>query len=259
MEGKSTFYIQSIDRALKIIDVIAEKEPDGIRLSAIAETLGLNIATTYRILRNLVEASYVAVKGDNAYILGPAFVRLGELAGSESNFTAYIHPLMEEAAGACGQTVYIAMLDVKDHTVVYMDKVAHRGTIQLSSGIGDHNYVHSTANGKILMSAYPDATVASILKRIGMPRLTEHTICSPEAYLKELRKVREDGYATDLEENEANVVCVAAPVFNAKGKIIASMSLSGIVGITMNGNRDEAIELVRTYAARLSEKMGYKK
>ncbi len=258
MVGKSSFYIQSIDRAVKIIDVIAEHEPDGVKLAVIAEALELNIATAYRIVKNLVEAQYVDTTRDNSYILGSALIRLGGLAGSNQSLANFCRPILEEAAEVSGQTVYISMEDVNDHTIYYVEKVAHRGPIQLSSGVGHHNYVHSTANGKVLMSVYPDSTVRDILKRIGMPKLTERTITDPEVYLEELARMRATGYALDLEENETNVVCAAAPVFNAKGKIIASMSLSGIVGITIDGNMQKYIDLILEYAARVSAKMGYR-
>ncbi len=259
MEGKSSFYIQSIDRALKIIDVIADHEPDGVKLAVIADKLELNIATTYRIVKNLVEAQYVDTTRDNSYILGAAFIRLGELVGGAHSLANFCRPILEEAAEVSGQTGYLSLEDVNDHTIYYVDKVAHRGPIQLSSGVGHHNYVHSTANGKVMMSAYPDSEVRDILKRIGMPKLTERTITDPEEYLEQLTRVREDGYALDLEENETNVICVAAPVFNAKGKIIASMSLSGIVGITIDGNMQKYIDLILEYAARVSAKMGYRR
>ena len=258
MEGKSTFYIQSIDRALNIINTVAESGHEGIRLALIAEKLQLNIATCYRIIKNLMEAEYISVKTDNAYILGPAFVRLGEMAGAENNLRIYCRPILEEAAAASGQTVYLAKMETKEHTIYYVDKVPHKGAIQLSSGIGQHNHVHSTANGKILMSVYTDDVIEAILQRTGMPQQTMKTITDPKAYLEEIHRVRTLGYAVDLEENEANVVCVAAPIYNAGNKVIASISLSGIVGITMNGNIEHNIELIKEYAGKLSRELGHR-
>ena len=259
MEGRNSFYIQSIDRAVKIIDVVAQSGHNGVKLAAVAESVGLNIATAYRIIKNLLEANYLTTRPDNSYILGSELVRLGELAGSKNNLIVFSHPILEKAAAESGQTAYLAMPDVKEHTIHYVDKVAHKGNIQLSAGIGEHNYSHSTANGKILMSAYPEESIRGIFSRIGMPKMTDKTISSVDKYLKELEKVRELGYAVDLEENEPNVVCVAAPVYSASGGIIASMSLSGIVGITMHGDLGKNIELVKKYAGQLSEKLGYRK
>ena len=122
--------------------------------------------------------------------------------------------------------------------------------------IGARAPVHATGAGKVLLAdmAWPD--VLGIVRRRRMPRITEHTITSLSEFMKELDCVRSRGYALDLEECEVGARCVAAPVRNHTGRVIASISISGPVNRLSDDRLPELIKIVTEWA-QLSRQLGY--
>ncbi len=254
MQPDEKFYIQSVNRALSLISAIAKSGRNGATLSELARA-GLPVSTAYRILRNLVAWRYVAEQEDGRYVLGSELIRLGEIARNNTEIVAAAREHLRQLAYDSGQTVYMTALDLSANDIYYVEKVRSRGTIQLAADVGTRNYIHSTANGKVLVSGFSNQRIVEILEKSGMPALTEKTLTTRQAFIEEVESVRESGYALDLEENEKNVVCVASPVYGRDGRIVASISVSGIKNVTLTRDLDREISLVTRAAAVISEAM----
>ena len=129
----------------------------------------------------------------------------------------------------------------------------------MASRIGMRNYAHSCAVGKVLLAFLPDSEVEGIIAQKGLPRLTKHTIVRPRELKQHLAHVRTQGYAVDDEENEEGIRCVAAPVRNDRGEVVAAISISGpSVRLTEERVHGKLKKQGMKSALEISEKLGYK-
>jgi len=260
MSSDDKFFIQSINRALNIVETISKSSDRGLTLTAISEQVGLHISTVYRILQNLISWNYIKEDEDGRYTLGFALITLGNIAKDNITFQNVAHPYLIELGELSKETIYLAILDEMYYSVMYIDKIDNKRNIKLAAGIGTRNYVHSTANGKVLISDYSDEKIRNILTTTGMKANTPFTITDPEKFLNEIRQVREQGYAIDNLENEPDVRCVAAPIYDYRKKIIGSVSISGIAStITLEAIEDKYKTMVMETTEKISKELGFRK
>ena len=254
----SKFYVQSINRAFAIVDEVSRVNERGLSLSEIAEKIGLPVSTVYRIVRNLVAWQYLAEREDGNYALGFNLLSLGNIVKQNLTLANYARRFMEELGAATRETIYLAVLDRAAGDIIYIDKVESHRNIKLAAGVGSRNYIHSTANGKCLVSRLSNDRIKELLAIRGMPALTERTLTDPAAFLREVDAVRRRGYALDDLENEAGVRCVAAPVCDYTGSVVAAISISGVETTMDTAAVTEVYPgLVREAALKISQKMGY--
>jgi len=254
------FFIQSINRALTIVDAISKSKNKGLTLTEISDRVDLHISTVYRILQNLIAWNYVKEDEDGGYILGFELITLGNAAKNNIGLQNLAHPYLVELGDMSGETIYLAILDEINISVMYIDKIDSKGNIKLAAGIGTRNQIHSTANGKILVSGFTDAKIRSMLDNAGMNANTPSTIIDPEKFIEEIRQVRERGYAIDNLENEPGVRCVAAPIYDYRKKIIGSVSMSGVESaVTINSIEEKYKPMLLKTTERISKELGFRK
>jgi len=260
LQQKDKFFIQSINRALTIIDVIAKSDDGRLTLTSIAERVGVPVSTAYRILQNLISWKYVRENEDGTYSLGFELITLGNIAENNLGIKNIAHKYISELGNITGETVYLAVLDDISMEVIYLDKIESRGNIKLAAGIGTKNPIHTTANGKVLVSQFSDDKIRTILKKTPMIKRTEDSITDIDEFLKEVQKVRLKGYAIDNMENEPGVRCIAAPVMDYRKKIVASISLSGFISkISIDDIEKDYKDLILKTAFDISKELGYRK
>jgi len=253
---KQQSQIQSLDRAFTIIEIIANAQ-EPLSLKNITELADLPKPTVYRILSSLEKWGYIEQDDNNNYKLGTKFLFLGAKVQESLEIKKIARPFLKELNAVTNETVFLGILD-KGRSL-YVDKLDSSHTVRLVSRIGSRNYVHSTSLGKCLLSGLSERQILKILEEHGMPALTTNTITDKGVLLKEVELVKQRGFALDNIENEEGVRCIAAPVKDHKGKVVAAVSISGPVQrIT-----DEAIEtklkpaLLNT-VAKISQALGYK-
>ena len=111
--------------------------------------------------------------------------------------------------------------------VSYIDVIESPSSLRTAANAGDRNPVHSTSLGKALLAFMPGDEVESILENHPLLKMTSKTITQKKHFMEHLSSVREQGVAFDLEENVEGVICVAAPIFDHRGRVVASLSVSG--------------------------------
>jgi IclR family acetate operon transcriptional repressor len=232
--------VQSVDRALDVLEALAERGGEA-GLSEIAASTGLPYGTIHRLLRTLLARGYVRQESDRRYALGGALVRLGGAA--ESMVGSWAQPYLTRMVELSGETANLAVLE--GDFVVYVAQVPSPRRLRMFAEVGRRVLPHSTAVGKVLLADRPDA--AAVLERTGLPRRTGHTITSTGALLAELGAVRERGYALDLGEEELGVHCLAVPVHDGD-RVIAGMSVSGPAERIDALDRDELARGLRKIA-----------
>jgi IclR family acetate operon transcriptional repressor len=219
--SRSTDVVQSVDRALALLEALADAGfPLGI--GEVAERTGLAQGTAHRLLHSLQRRGYVRRVGGRKYSVGTAALRLGDAA--QRSLARSARPLLVDLVEASGETANLAVLEGDD--VVYVGQVPSPHTLRMFAEVGRHVPPHSTAVGKVLLAALPRDEALALLRRTGLPARTSATITDLDAFERELDEVHANGWAADEEEQEAGVRCVAVPVRDADG-VVAAVSLSG--------------------------------
>jgi DNA-binding IclR family transcriptional regulator len=178
------------------------------------------------------------------YVLGDEFLRLAFTHHEARPDHVRIHPVLEALAERYGETAHYAVLD--GGTVVYRSKVdPPSGAIRLTSTVGGRNPAHCTAVGKLLLSYALPGDRAAVTAWAGhLERRTPNTLTSADALHRELRAIRERGYAIDDQENEPGIVCVAVPAF-----LTSPTVPSGAVSVSAPAYRTPLARLVENVAA----------
>ncbi|WIX75266.1 IclR family transcriptional regulator [Amycolatopsis carbonis] len=212
---------QSLDRALTVLAGLARGAKT---LDELAEEIGVHKTTVLRLLRTLESHHFVRREGTRHYRLGSALFDLANQALEDLDVRSSSHDSLAALNIRTGHTVHLASYE--DGEVVYIDKFEGHHSVRMYSRIGKRAPLHCTAVGKVLVAAMPRARREEIASSLDYVVLTPNTITSPEAYLAELEKVAERGYAVDNAEHEDFIHCIAAPVRGAGGEVLAAASMS---------------------------------
>lgn len=226
MKNRLTERNQSVEKTLQIIETMAENRGP-MRLSDISSKVRYPASTVLRMLNALISLGYVKQDADTSkYLLTMKFCRIGELIKSQYSIRDIVRPYLEELARRCQESSCLAIED--DMTVVYIDVVDGPDKIlRTLQRIGKMAPMHCTGVGKLLLLNYSEEQLKSLVERKGLPKLTENTITTLHDLGEELKKIRMQGYALDNEECEIGARCVAAPIRDYTGRIVACMSISG--------------------------------
>lgn len=216
--------IQSVDRALKILDLFDEYDTE-LKITDISDRMGLHKSTIHSLLKTLQMHHYIEQNPENGkYRLGMKLFERGNFVIHSLDVRAVAKKHLIDLSIKTGQTVHLVILDGKEG--VYIDKVeGTTGTI-IYSRIGRRIPIHCSAVGKILVAFKTKEELHKILNGYNYIMHTPNTISNRKDFLAELEKVREQGFAIDNQENEPGVRCVALPIRNHSGQVVASISMS---------------------------------
>ena len=248
--------IQSVTRALAILELLATYR-HGERLTSISQELGLNKSTTHSLISTLENLGYVQQDQETAkYSLGLKLFELGQVVHANMDLRNIAMPFLQELALKFGETVHLAILSKGE--VVYIDKVDAFRSIRIGSQIGGRNPAHCTGVGKVLLAGFTDKELTDIIGNVKLEKFTANTIVSKEELHKHLEKVKLDGFAVDQEEIEEGLSCIAAPIKNHRGKVIAGISVSGPTSRMHAEMLGELKNDVMGKALQISRRLGYK-
>src|SRR3954463_1217690 len=220
--GEALASVQSVDRALTILGILARLGEAGV--TEIAAELGVHKSTAFRLVATLESHGMVEQNEERGkYRLGVGVLRLAGATTARLDVVQEARPICRKLAADSGETVNIAVLS--DRSALYLDQVAGQSALQSHNWVGQHIPLHATSNGKVLLSELDEQRLGEVLGTLS--RYTPLTITRKGPLLRELAEVRERGYAVAVDELEQGLTAVAAPIRNAHGDIIASMSVSG--------------------------------
>ncbi|MER6243466.1 IclR family transcriptional regulator [Streptomyces griseorubiginosus] len=212
---------QTVDRALSILPLLAEGPAD---LGQVAERLGVHKSTALRLLRTLHEHGMVYRQSDQRYRLGARLIALAQEAMENLDIREIAHPHLVRLNESCGHTVHLAVYE--DDEVLYIDKVESRYPVRMYSRIGKPVALTVAAVAKLLLADLPEAERWALAGTLEYPLYTARSTPDAPAFLEELARVREQGWAVDLGGHEESINCIAAPVRGADGRVVAAMSVS---------------------------------
>ncbi|WP_269853533.1 IclR family transcriptional regulator [Streptomyces sp. RPT161] len=212
---------QTVDRALSILPLLAEGPAN---LEQVATRLGVHKSTALRLLRTLHEHGMVYRQRDQRYRLGARLFALAQEAMEQLDVRDIAHPHLVALNEACGHTVHLAVHE--EGEVVYIDKVESRYPVRMHSRIGKPVAITVAAVAKLLLADLPEAERRAVAERLDYPAYTARSTPNANAYLAELARVREQGWASDLGGHEESINCLGAPIRGADGRVGAALSVS---------------------------------
>lgn len=244
--------VQSVDRALSILEVLARVGDAGV--TDIGVELGVHKSTAFRLLNTLEEHGLVEQSAERGkYCLGMGIIRLAGATTARLDLVQEARPICRQLAVDTGETINLAVLS--EGSALYVDQVAGSSALQSHNWVGQHIPLHATSNGKVLLSGLDEETQDAVLGTLAS--YTESTITKKARLRSELVQVRERGYAVAVDELEVGLAAVAAPIHNAHGDVIASMSVSGSTFRLPAERLSEVIAQVVEAAHEVSYRLGW--
>lgn len=249
-ESPSASGSQTLSRALDIIDAVAAGTAD---LGALAAALGMTRSTTHRLASALTDRRYLSFVPREGYSLGSKLLDLGFRAQRAMPVPRIARPFLERLSEACEDTIHLGMLE--GSWALYLDKIPGRRRVEISSRVGERHPVWSTGLGKALILDLDEARWAGF-HALGDARGT-HPARDCMAWMDRMRTYAKRGVAFDLEENEPQIRCVAAPIRDASGQIIAAFSVSSLVQYMDDTRMDRLAGEVRQVGIEISQALGW--
>ncbi|MGX5667970.1 IclR family transcriptional regulator [Rhizobium daejeonense] len=239
---------QTLLRGLDILDAVADKSRT---IQEIAAITGLTYSTVHRIVSVLLERRFL--KADNAreFGLGPRLIELGFSAYSRVDLVQVARPFLEELSRLTRDTVHLAQREGWE--VAYLDKLRGTRPVEISSRIGGRKPVISTGVGKALMLDEPTAVLSELYQR-------DHQLLpgnmTEADWLIQMANYRSGGYAYDLGEDQSSIRCVAAPLRDATGRVIAAISVSSTLEFMPPSRMRDLVPEVQRVARAISSELG---
>jgi DNA-binding IclR family transcriptional regulator len=255
-DNKTIYSVQSVERTFTILEAVSQCE-NGIRVKDLAVEVGLNLSTTHRLVSLLEQMGYVEQELETKkYFLGLKVLelqgflfkrmRLADLAAQE--LKSFVHDT--------GETTHLAVLS--DGEVVYIESFEGIGSVISRAPIGKKVSIHSTALGKALTAWLPWEEVERFLQRKALEARTAQTITDIATYRETLENVREAGFALDLQEHSMASCCVAAPIRDHRGEVVAAVSVSCPSYAFNEEKKQLIVGKVLQCVERISAKMGFR-
>lgn len=246
---------RSVSRALQILDVVAVRSREPVRLVDVVAYTGLPKTTCHRLLATLTNNGLLRIDNQGRFGPGALLLAMGMNFLSQTDLRSLARPLMEDLALETQETCHLGVMQFP--WVVYLEKVESPLAIRMHSEVGAINPIYCTGLGKALLAFSPSEVVDQVCDT-ALESRTERTITDPSHLRVELAGIRERGYAIDDVENEAGIRCVGAPIRGHDGNALAALSLAGPeTRLTL----EVALKLgkqVATAAQRISHQLGYR-
>jgi IclR family KDG regulon transcriptional repressor len=248
--------VPAVTRAFDILELFLDRDT-ALTAPDIVRALGLPRTTVHELVATLVARGYLVADRSGGYRLGVRLYQLGSRYAEQLDLAAEGQQVARSVAEKCQETVHIAILE--DTDVIYIAKVDSTQAVRLVSAAGRRLPAHCTAVGKMLLASLPEHELRSrIPDRTLLPAMTANTITDTETLHTVLADTRTRGTAVEESESNADASCVAAPVRDRTGQVVAALSIS-VPGIRWNtGRRAELEELAVAGAAELSTRLGYR-
>jgi DNA-binding IclR family transcriptional regulator len=245
--------IQVIERMMKLLEVLAQ-HPEPLGLKQVAQYAGLHPSTAHRILSAMAADRFVDRVEPGSYRLGMRLLELGNLVKSRFNVREMALPVMRELHAQTGETVNLSVR--RDDEIVYVERTSSgRSAMRVVHVIGARAALHITAAGKLFLLEEGFARLREYAKRTGLAPYTKNTITGLPQLERELERIQRQGWATDNEEAEVGVRCVAAAVRDDAGHQIAALSISS----PADRMKQTWGPLVKEAADRISHALGHQR
>jgi IclR family KDG regulon transcriptional repressor len=214
----------TVGKALELLDQVATQNRP-MRFSEIQSLSPHPKATLHRLLQTLTSQGMLSYNPDQqTYGLGLRLVRLAHTAWRQSSLAPLARPFIDALSQEVDETIHLAQLD--QGQVLYVDKRNAHKPIEMFSEAGKVGPGYCTGVGKAMIAFLPPEERQNAINRQAFYRHTDHTFTTPEAFTDELDRIRADGISFDREEHEPGIICIAAPIRTASGRVLGALSIT---------------------------------
>ncbi len=243
----------------KVIDILCLFDLGHMELSAqeIAERVGMPLSTTYRYLQVFLKKQILSKdESSNKISLGLTVARLGLVACEKISVIEISHPYLKSLTDSCLETAALTVFDGMG--LIYVDVVESPRPVKLSVGKGSILPLYAGSPGKAVLAYKDPSFIDYVIEATGLIKLGKNTITDRDELKKELAGIRRRGFSESDSEFDIGVGSVAAPIFDFKGRVIASISAAG-PSDRIAENRPGLIQQVMETARAISLDLGYRK
>lgn len=242
----------SVVKAFSVLEAFTgEHKRWGVR--DLAKHIGYNKTTTFRLLRTLEHLGAVQKDADDKYRLGLKLFQLGNEVSLYKSLRSLSREPLENIAKEITETIHFGVLE--DQKVLYLNKAESPLGLKVSTQIGSSQDAYCSAMGKVLLSHLEETQLSVYLSDVERVAHTSNTIVDDTSLRSELQKVKNQGYALDMEELELGLICLAIPVCNPQGEVIAAISASGPSSRFKPEKMDDYLDILRRGAKQLEHKL----
>ncbi|HET6872811.1 MAG TPA: IclR family transcriptional regulator [Sporolactobacillaceae bacterium] len=247
--------IQSVERALEIIDLFDEYSTE-LKITEISNRLNLNKSTIHSLLKTLQKHGYIQQDRETGkYKLGLKLFERGNLAIQNLDIRAVCRKYLLEISKQTGHTLHLVIMDGKD--AVYIDKIEGTSANVIYSRVGRRAPLHSTGAGKALVAFKAEEEWERIFDGYDLEKHTPQTITDKHALFEELNRIREQGFSYDKEENELGISCIAVPIRDHTGQVVAASSIS-MPTPKLKNETERLLPLMMEAGENISKELGYR-
>jgi IclR family transcriptional regulator, KDG regulon repressor len=245
--------VSAAARAFAVLESLSRKRSVG--LEELSREMGLAKPTVYRFLQTLQSLGYARRDESDRWAMTLKTFNVGSRALDHLDLYQAARPIAEDLAEELGETVHMGVLE--GDSAVYVLKIESKYTIRMVSRVGRRIPLYCTAIGKVLLAYSDQAERKAALEGVKLVAFTPKTIRTRASLETELRRVRASGYGRDAEEHEEGISCLAAPIFDLDGLVVAALSVSWPLFRYANGKESEKAVAVMVAARRVSAILGY--
>jgi IclR family transcriptional regulator, KDG regulon repressor len=246
--------VQSLGRAFAILEQVA-RHREGIGLAELSKLVGLHNSTTFHLAKTMVSLGYIRQERDSKrYRIGRPLFALAASALDEIEMVNVATPIMEDLSRDTGESSHFAVR--MGDAVVVIARTSGPGAFQLTDRVGVVRPAHCTALGKIILAALRPDQLKRFLERVELTPSTKKSITDPNVLLREIAEVRRSAVAVDDGEFNAEVRCMAVPVYNFTGDVVGALGISGPIWRMTDQVMSARAKIMKAAANRLSGEFG---
>lgn len=214
----------TLGKAVSLLELVVMAE-EPLRFTEIVMQTGQPKGTLHRQLTHLVAEGLLEQNRDQTYVAGTRLLKFAARAWSRNDLRKVAAPHLRTLHAATGESIHLGIL--RGHEIIYLDKVEGQQSVRMHSQIGRASPVYCTGIGKAALSMLAEPALMQLIGTLDFRAFTANTITDAKAFHDEIRSIREKGYGYDLEEHEAGIQCVAAPILAPGQSFLAALSVTG--------------------------------
>ena len=249
------YTVPSVSRALIILELLAQSRR-GLSLSDISRKLVLPKSSVHLLVKTLELMGYLKNNRVNGrYYFGLKLVSLSHTALENLDLREQARPFLQDLMLRSGLTVHMAILEQAEAVII--EKVEAPGMLRLATWVGRRLEANSSGVGKALLAFAPEQNINQRVAGRPLTRHNKNTITSLERLIRELKKIRELGYAFEDEEGEIGFRCIGVPIYDSGGNLISAISIAGTTAQIPKERVAKLASVVRSTAHEISAHLGY--
>lgn len=248
---------RSIGSLQKGLDILCcfTFEDETLSAQVISKRLSIPLSTIYRYLETLEEKGFLSKDGGKNYQLGYMAFQLGNIIALQRKLVNKALPYLKSLSSISGETIFLSM--IAGWRTLVLETVEAPSRLKLTVDPGSTQPLYAGAASKILLAYQKDSFINSFFQKIVMTKVAENTTTDRSLIRKELRIIREQGFAFSCQEVDSGASAIAAPIFNRKGSVIAGLVAAGPKERFSEQTRPQLIKMLKDSAKKISEDLMY--